>query len=115
MEFEVPLPLSTNTFNKYCIITMLKCQTVYQFLHYYIRKMYLSLQHSNIPMKNGFVFVIYSVGVKLLTHINICVMSFVHFVICMYAVQKRETIKQKQKDNNTFNNTLCITKHTDNL
>ena len=66
---------------------MLKCQIVFYLLHYYIRKMYLSLQHSNIPMKNCFVFVIDCMGVR--THINICIMSFVLFVIYMYDVQKR--------------------------
>jgi len=55
------------SFSQYCNITMLKCQIVFYLLHYYIRKMYISLQHSNIPMKNCFVFVfvIYCVGVKL--------------------------------------------------
>ena len=45
--------------------------------------MYLSLQHSNIPMNNCFVFVfvIYCVGVKLWTHINIFIMFFMFFVI----------------------------------
>jgi len=55
------------SFSQYYSITMLKCQIVFYLLHYYIRKMYLSLQHSNIPRKNRFVFVfvIFCVGVKL--------------------------------------------------
>ena len=52
-------------------------------------------------MKNYFVFVfvIYCVGVKLWTHINICIMYFVFFVIYMYAEQKeggKSTHKNKK-------------------
>ena len=60
----------------------------------------INLQNINIPRKNCFVFVfvIYCVGVKLWTQINICIMSFVLFVIYMYAVQKREKIWKIQKN-----------------
>jgi len=44
-----------------------------------------------------FVFVIYCVGVKLWTHINIGIMYFVFFVIYMYAVQKEGTNKKNKK------------------
>ena len=91
VAFDVVFFFFIASFSQYCNITMLKCQIVFYLLHYYIRNMYLSLQHSNIPMKKKS-FVIYCVGVKLWTHINVCIMSFVLFVIYMYAVQKRETI-----------------------
>jgi len=79
MQFQKSFHLHNVAFGFFCVffcvasfsqnynITMLKCQIVFYLLHYYIRKMYLSLQHSNIPMKNcfGFVVVIYCVGVKL--------------------------------------------------
>ena len=51
-------------------------------------------------MINCFVFVffvIYCVNVKLWTHINICIMSFVLFVIYMYDVQKEGANKSITK------------------
>ena len=57
--------------------------------------MYLSLQHSNIPMKNGIVFVFCNLlyGCKTMNTQKYMYYVFVSFVIhvYMYAVQKRET------------------------
>ena len=64
-----------------------KMPNVFYLLHYYIRKMYISLQHSNIPMNNCFVFVIDCFGVKLWKHINIRIM-FVCVFVKRYYKQK---------------------------
>jgi len=57
--------------------------------------MYLSLQHSNIPMKNGIVFVFCNLlyGCKTMNTQKYMYYVFVSFVIhvYMYAVQKLET------------------------